>query len=147
PMDGGRVLRGLLGLRMSRVAATEAAVTVGRVLAIGMAATGLFVNPWLILIALFVWIVVGLELRQVQALEAYRRMRHEGLGDLPPNVLAMLRLFDIDPRAVAVTGRPQAQAHAHAESGTHTPGSEGAPHGPRPRPRPRHAGWPFGGIP
>lgn len=56
PMDGGRVLRALLAMRMPRVRATDRAAGIARSLAIALGFVGLFFNPMLILIALFVWI-------------------------------------------------------------------------------------------
>ena len=57
PMDGGRVLRAWLAGRMSYIEATRKAVSIGQMLAIGMGILGLLViNPWLILIAFFVYI-------------------------------------------------------------------------------------------
>jgi Zn-dependent protease len=61
PMDGGRVLRAILGSRMDRVKATRIAANVGRVLAVVMGIAGLFVNSWLILIAIFIWFGAGSE--------------------------------------------------------------------------------------
>jgi Zn-dependent protease len=55
PMDGGRVLRALLEVRLDRVAATKIAGTIGRIFALGMGVAGLLVNFWLILIAIFVY--------------------------------------------------------------------------------------------
>jgi Zn-dependent protease/CBS domain-containing protein len=56
PMDGGRVLRALLALRLEYARATRIAATTGQVLAIGFGFIGLFSNPFLLLIAVFVWI-------------------------------------------------------------------------------------------
>lgn len=56
PMDGGRVLRGLLGLRMDFLKATRIAVGIGEVFAIFLFFFGLFFNPWLALIAIFIYL-------------------------------------------------------------------------------------------
>jgi Zn-dependent protease/CBS domain-containing protein len=57
PMDGGRVLRALLALRLPYARATRLAASVGQVMAIFFGLWGLTVsNPFLLLIAIFVWI-------------------------------------------------------------------------------------------
>jgi len=56
PMDGGRVLRALLSLRMSRVKATAIAGGIGQILAITFVFIGLFYNPILILIGIFIFL-------------------------------------------------------------------------------------------
>lgn len=66
PMDGGRVLRALLGFRLSHQRATEIAVVIGQSIAILFATVGLFFNPWLLLIALFIFISAGVEAETVR---------------------------------------------------------------------------------
>lgn len=61
PMDGGRVLRALLALRLPHPEATRIAALTGRIIAVGLGFVGLAVNPFLVLIALFVWIGAGEE--------------------------------------------------------------------------------------
>ena len=56
PMDGGRVLRGLLGLKMDLLKATRIAVGIGELFAIFLFFFGLFFNPWLALIAIFIYL-------------------------------------------------------------------------------------------
>ena len=55
PMDGGRVLRAALAMRMSHHKATAMAAMIGQNFAILFGLLGLMYNPFLMLIAVFLW--------------------------------------------------------------------------------------------
>jgi stage IV sporulation protein FB len=56
PMDGGRILRALLCLRMDRASATRIASRIGRGIALVLGFFGLLGNPILLLIAIFIFL-------------------------------------------------------------------------------------------
>jgi Zn-dependent protease len=66
PMDGGRALRALLALRGDYVGATRTAARLGQGIAFLLGLLGLFSNPMLVFIALFVWIGAAGETQAVE---------------------------------------------------------------------------------
>ena len=69
-MDGGRVLRALLGSWMNYSKATRIAASTGQALALVFGFIGLFTNPMLLFIGLFVWIGASQEAGAVQTRSA-----------------------------------------------------------------------------
>lgn len=68
PMDGGRVLRSLLAIKLGQMRATSIAARVGRWMALVFAIWAIFVdwNPMLLLLAGFIFITGTIELFQVK---------------------------------------------------------------------------------
>jgi Zn-dependent protease/CBS domain-containing protein len=65
PMDGGRVLRALLATRLGFLRATEIAAFIGQGVAFALGFIGLFYNPLLIFIAIFVYLAAAAEAHMV----------------------------------------------------------------------------------
>jgi len=63
PMDGGRVLRALFSRTMDAVHATRRAVSIGQTLATLLMVLGMFLNVWLIMIGIFLFLAAQLEER------------------------------------------------------------------------------------
>lgn len=73
PMDGGRILRSLLALKMPHAKATRVAGLVSRIMAGGMALFGLItMNWWLIILALFIFNAVKSETQQTVLVDLLR---------------------------------------------------------------------------
>jgi Zn-dependent protease len=112
PMDGGRVLRALLSIKVSHLRATEIAATVGLFGAGCLALAGLLTNPTLILVALFVAFAGQQELAALRRREMEQRLAVEVLPavDGPRTRLAGFTgfLWDRDNRAWVqwVNGQP-----------------------------------------
>jgi len=69
PMDGGRVLRALLAMRLGFGRATQIAASLGQGLAFAFGFLGLFYNPLLIFIAIFVYLAAAAEAQNTQIRE------------------------------------------------------------------------------
>ncbi|TIP08942.1 MAG: site-2 protease family protein [Mesorhizobium sp.] len=69
PMDGGRILRAALAARLSWSRATQIAATIGQGLAFVFGFLGLFYNPLLIFIGIFVYLAAAAEAQNAQIRE------------------------------------------------------------------------------
>jgi len=91
PMDGGRVLRAVLASRMGHVRATEIAATIGQFVAFVLGFIGLFYNPLLIFIAIFVYLAAASE-AQLVAVRAMSR-------GVPVGAAMMTQFATLSPEA------------------------------------------------
>lgn len=100
PMDGGRVLRAFLAMRLPYQRATQIAATIGQGLALMFGFLGLVGNPFLLFIAFFVWIGAAQESSLVQIKAA--------LGGIPLQQVMLTDFYQLAPeeplsRAVDLT--------------------------------------------
>jgi Zn-dependent protease len=72
PMDGGRVLRALLAMKLGGPRATQIAASIGQAFAFALGFLGLFGNPLLIFIAIFVYMAAAGEAQMTAFNEAAR---------------------------------------------------------------------------
>ena len=76
PMDGGRIVRSVLGMIMPREKATRIAAFLGRLFALGFILVGLLIGHFfLALIGVFIFFAAGAESRMVQQQAALRGIR------------------------------------------------------------------------
>jgi len=106
PMDGGRVLRALLATRLKRGRATRIAAGIGQAVAVIFGLLGLFGNPMLLFVAVFVFFGAQQEALYATAKENFEETRVANvMQPLPPvftrgmNVLDAVQLAMRDPRA------------------------------------------------
>lgn len=100
PMDGGRVLRALLATRMEYTQATQAAAHVGQAMALIFGFLGLFFDPFLIFIALFVWMGASEEAAMVTMRYSLggvpvQRVMHTEFRSLQPDDPLSLAVNDV----------------------------------------------------
>jgi Zn-dependent protease/predicted transcriptional regulator len=103
PMDGGRVFRALLAMRIDYVRATQIAAVVGQGIAILFGLLGLLYNPFLIFIAIFVWIAGANEAGLVQLRSA--------LGGIPVKRVMITDFQSLHPQG------PLSEAVSHVLAG------------------------------
>jgi Zn-dependent protease/CBS domain-containing protein len=89
PMDGGRVLRALLAIRLNYMRATQIAASIGQGMAFLFGFFGLFSNPFLVFIALFVWMGAAQEASMAEMKYA--------LGGIPISHLMITRFRTLSP--------------------------------------------------
>ena len=89
PMDGGRALRALLAMRYDRDHATRVAANVGKAFAVVIGLVGAFYNPFLVLIAVFVWLGASQEAQLVHL--------HAALAGVPVSVAMLTRVEVVAP--------------------------------------------------
>lgn len=90
PMDGGRVVRALLAMRMEYTRATHIAASLGQGIALLLGFVGLFTNPLLIFTALFVWMGAAQESSMTQM--------KSSLGGIPVSRAMLTDFHTVSPR-------------------------------------------------
>jgi len=91
PMDGGRVLRALIAMRAGRAEATRIAARIGQGAAFVFALVGLFTNPMLIVIGLFIYMAATAEAQHVAF--------NDGNHDLPVSAAMVSAVESLAPAA------------------------------------------------
>lgn len=106
PLDGGRVLRGLLARPLGKIRATKIAAAVGKVLAVALAVLGLFGgNLFLVVIAGFIYFGAGAE---AAASDLDARLQTIRVSELVDPRVALIDAYATAAqaaRSMAATGR------------------------------------------
>jgi len=89
PMDGGRILRAFLAMRMEYTRATQVAASIGQALALGLGFVGFFYNPFMMFIAIFVWMGAEQEASMVKLKSA--------LGGIPVRNAMLTEFHTLSP--------------------------------------------------
>jgi Zn-dependent protease len=90
PMDGGRILRAALAIKLGPVRATSIAARIGKAFAVLFGFIGFFTNPFLVFIALFVWLGAAGEETQSRVQAALHDVPVENL------MIADVRTLNVD---------------------------------------------------
>jgi Zn-dependent protease/predicted transcriptional regulator len=97
PMDGGRVLRAILAMRMDRMTATLIAARIGQGLAVVFMIMGIISNPFLIFVGLFV--IMGAQAEAEQARATYL-LKDATVGEVAMDNYAVIQQEDTIGTAV-----------------------------------------------
>lgn len=141
PMDGGRVLRAVLAMKLNYARATQIAAWVGQAMAFVFGFVGLFYNPMLIFIAFFIYLGAQQEAAAAQMKDLARNLsvgeammtqllrlrEHATLDDAVEGLLRTAQhefpVVDADERVLGVLTR-DAMITALKERGAATPVAE-----------------------
>lgn len=119
PMDGGRMLRALLSMKLNRSNATRIAAFIGQVLAIGFAIIGLFSNPFLVVIGIVIFLGAQSE---ANFTEAKYFLKGYTVNDILMHEFATISIDDPISKAIKVILNGQSKdfivMHNNVVSGT-----------------------------
>lgn len=105
PMDGGRVLRALLAMKMGAAKATALAARIGQGFAFIFVLLGLFYSPILMLVGIFVYFAAGSE-EQTAALNSFAR--NLKVSDaMEPSPVSLLRTAPLSEAVDRLLASPQ----------------------------------------